>query len=103
MRTLSIVGWKKLETGQFLDNYGGVIKYLLGTIKTGEIYVGEEAPKDIDNWVQDEDVLDTWFSSALWPFSTLGWPNIDADDFKRYYPTNACYWICGIISSGLQE
>ena len=48
------------------DNYGGVIKYLLGTIKeTGEI-VGEEAPKDIDNWVQD--VLDTWFSSALWPF-----------------------------------
>ncbi len=41
---------------------------------TGEIYVGENAPIDIENWHQDEDVLDTWFSSALWPFSTLGWP-----------------------------
>lgn len=37
---------------------------------------------------QDPDVLDTWFSSGLWPFSTLGWPNLDAEDFKRYYPTS---------------
>lgn len=56
--------------------------------ETGEIYVGESAPADPENWVQDEDVLDTWFSSALWPFSTLGWPEI-TDDFKRYYPTDA--------------
>ena len=35
---------------------------------------------------QDEDVLDTWFSSALWPFSTLGWPDENSEDFKRYYP-----------------
>ncbi|SJZ91347.1 valine--tRNA ligase [Anaerorhabdus furcosa] len=55
--------------------------------ETGEIYVGIEAPSDIENWTQDEDVLDTWFSSALWPFSTLGWPN-ETDDLKRYYPTN---------------
>lgn len=55
--------------------------------ETGEIYVNEKAPEDIENWIQDEDVLDTWFSSALWPFSTLGWPN-DTDDLKRYYPTN---------------
>ncbi len=55
--------------------------------ETGEIYVGETAPDDIENWVQDEDVLDTWFSSALWPFSTLGWPEI-TDDYKRYYPTD---------------
>ncbi len=55
--------------------------------ETGEIYVGETAPKDPENWVQDEDVLDTWFSSALWPFSTLGWPEI-TPDFKRYYPTD---------------
>ena len=55
--------------------------------ETGEIYVGESAPADPENWVQDEDVLDTWFSSALWPFSTLGWPEI-TDDFKRYYPTD---------------
>ncbi|MEG0177128.1 valine--tRNA ligase [Anaerorhabdus sp.] len=55
--------------------------------ETGEIYVGLEAPKDIENWTQDEDVLDTWFSSALWPFSTLGWPT-DTADLQRYYPTN---------------
>jgi len=41
-----------------------------------------------ENIHQDEDVLDTWFSSGLWPFSTLGWPNTDAPDFRRYYPTD---------------
>ena len=55
--------------------------------ETGEIYVGETDPEDIENWVQDEDVLDTWFSSALWPFSTLGWPDQTAD-LERYYPNN---------------
>lgn len=54
---------------------------------TGETYVGEEDPKDPENWTQDEDVLDTWFSSALWPFATLGWPE-ETDDYKRYYPTS---------------
>lgn len=56
--------------------------------QTGEMYVGMEAPEDIENWEQDSDVLDTWFSSALWPFSTMGWPDEDAEDFKRYFPTN---------------
>ncbi|MCH3961962.1 MAG: valine--tRNA ligase [Solobacterium sp.] len=55
--------------------------------KTGETYVGETDPKDPENWTQDEDVLDTWFSSALWPFATLGWPENTAD-FQRYYPTS---------------
>ncbi len=55
--------------------------------QTGETYVGENDPVDIENWVQDEDVLDTWFSSALWPFATLGWPE-NTDDLKRYYPTS---------------
>ncbi|MEK6189886.1 MAG: valine--tRNA ligase [Carnobacterium alterfunditum] len=55
---------------------------------SGELYVGMEAPEDSENWVQDPDVLDTWFSSALWPFSTMGWPNEEAEDFKRYFPTN---------------
>lgn len=55
--------------------------------ETGEIYVDIIPPKDIENYRQDEDVLDTWFSSALWPFSTLGWPEI-TEDFKRYYPTS---------------
>ena len=54
--------------------------------KDGEIYVGMEAPKE-KGWVQDEDVLDTWFSSALWPFSTLGWPE-KTKDFERYFPTD---------------
>ena len=51
-----------------------------------EVYVGETAP-DGEGWVQDEDVLDTWFSSALWPFSTLGYPDQTAD-LKRYFPTD---------------
>ena len=55
--------------------------------ETGETYVGMSAPEDIENWVQDEDVLDTWFSSALWPFATLGWPE-ETEDLKRYYPTS---------------
>ena len=51
-----------------------------------EVYVGLEAPKG-EGWSRDEDALDTWFSSALWPFSTLGWPN-ETEDFKRFFPTN---------------
>ena len=54
--------------------------------KDDEIYVGKEAPTE-EGWVQDEDVLDTWFSSALWPFATLGWPQ-DSEDLERYYPTD---------------
>ena len=49
------------------------------------MYVGEEAPEG-DGWTQDEDVLDTWFSSALWPFSTMGWPDVDSEDFKTLLP-----------------
>ena len=77
--------------------------------KTGEMYVGEEAPKDIENWNQDPDVLDTWFSSALWPFSTMGWPDEDSVDYKRYFPTNALvtgydilpFWVARMIFQGL--
>lgn len=73
--------------------------------ETGEIYVGKEAPADIENWKQDEDVLDTWFSSALWPFSTLNWPDTDDADFKRYFPTNTLvtgydiifFWVARMI------
>ena len=55
---------------------------------TGEIYCEVEPPKDIENYTQDEDVLDTWFSSALWPFTTLGWPDTESEDLKRYFPTS---------------
>ena len=54
--------------------------------KDGEIYVGNEAPKE-EGWVQDTDVFDTWFSSALWPFATLGWPD-NTEDLKRYFPND---------------
>ena len=77
--------------------------------KTGEMYVGEEEPKDIENWDQDPDVLDTWFSSALWPFSTMGWPDENSEDFKRYFPTNALvtgydiifFWVSRMIFQSL--
>ncbi|MBU9721936.1 MULTISPECIES: valine--tRNA ligase [Bacillaceae] len=78
--------------------------------ETGEIYVGRTEPEDIENWEQDEDVLDTWFSSALWPFSTMGWPNEEAPDFKRYYSTDVLvtgydiiyFWVARMIFQGLQ-
>ena len=54
--------------------------------KENEIYCGVEAPKG-DGWTQDEDTLDTWFSSSMWTFSTLGWPEI-TPDFKTYHPTD---------------
>ncbi|WP_147803485.1 valine--tRNA ligase [Alkalicoccus halolimnae] len=76
--------------------------------ETGETYVGRNAPADSENWEQDEDVLDTWFSSALWPFSTMGWPDENAEDFKRYYPTDALvtgydiiyFWVARMIFQG---
>ncbi|MCR8852924.1 valine--tRNA ligase [Lysinibacillus sp. FSL R7-0073] len=78
--------------------------------ETGEIYVGKEAPADADNWTQDEDVLDTWFSSALWPFSTMGWPDEANEEYKRYYPTNTLvtgydiifFWVSRMIFQGLE-
>ncbi len=78
--------------------------------ETGEIYVGEEAPADSENWQQDPDVLDTWFSSALWPFSTLGWPDEDAEDFKRYFPNDTLvtgydiifFWVSRMIFQSLE-
>lgn len=77
--------------------------------QTGEVYVGEEAPKDPENWNQDTDVLDTWFSSALWPFSTMGWPDTDSEDHKRYFPTNTLvtgydiifFWVSRMIFQSL--
>ncbi len=78
--------------------------------ETGEVYVGMEAPEDVENWTQDEDVLDTWFSSALWPFSTMDWPNTESDMFKRYYPNDTLvtgydiifFWVSRMIFQGLE-
>jgi len=63
------------------------------------------------NIERDPDVLDTWFSSALWPFETLGWPNVEAEDLKKYYPTSVLvtgydiitFWVSRMIVSGLEH
>ena len=76
--------------------------------KDDEIYVGMEAPKE-DGWTQDPDVLDTWFSSALWPFSTLGWPDA-TKELERYYPNNVLvtgydiipFWVNRMTFQGLE-
>ena len=82
----------------------------------GEIIVAKEAPSVCpkcgkDHLRQDEDTLDTWFSSALWPFSTLGWPDKDAEDLKYFYPTNTLvtgydiifFWVIRMMFSGLEN
>lgn len=77
--------------------------------ETGEVLVTETPPHDIRNYHQDEDVLDTWFSSALWPFSTLGWPK-ETDLFNRYYPTDLLvtgydiifFWVSRMIFMALE-
>lgn len=76
--------------------------------KDNEIYVSMEAPKE-DGWTQDPDVLDTWFSSALWPFSTLGWPD-STKELERYYPNNVLvtgydiipFWVNRMTFQGLE-
>lgn len=75
--------------------------------KGDEVYVGETAPVG-EGWEQDTDVLDTWFSSALWPFSTLGWPD-ETEDFKKFYPNNVLvtgydiipFWVNRMTFQGL--
>lgn len=78
--------------------------------ETGEVYVGMEAPADLENWQQDPDVLDTWFSSALWPFSTMGWPDENSEDYQRYFPNNTlvtgydiiAFWVSRMIFQSLE-
>ena len=78
--------------------------------ETGEVYVGMEAPADSQNWTQDPDVLDTWFSSALWPFSTMGWPDEESADYKRYFPNNTLvtgydiltFWVSRMMFQSLE-
>jgi len=75
--------------------------------KDDEILVQIENPGE--GWIQDNDVLDTWFSSALWPFSTMGWPN-KTDMLERYYPNDVLvtgydiifFWVCRMVFQGLE-
>ena len=81
----------------------------------GEINVSKTKPKKCkkcgsNNLYQDEDTLDTWFSSALWPFSTLGWPDTKNKDYQRFYPTNVLvtgfdiitFWVSRMMTQGLE-
>lgn len=81
----------------------------------GHIHVAKNAPLKCEKCGsiklhQDEDTLDTWFSSALWPFSTLGWPNTESEDYKRFYPTNVLvtgfdiitFWVSRMMTQGLE-
>lgn len=83
--------------------------------ETGEMVVAYDeaearAKLGRDDLKQDEDVLDTWFSSALWPFSTLGWPDEASEDLKRYFPTSVLvtgydiipFWVSRMIFTGLE-
>ncbi len=78
-------------------------------IGAGEIYVGIEPPPDAENWTQDPDVLDTWFSSWLWPFATMGWPE-NTDTLNQFYPTNDLvtgpdiifFWVARMIMAGYE-
>ena len=73
-----------------------------------EVYSGEEAPEG-EGWVQEEDVLDTWFSSAIWPFATLGWPDETAE-LEAFYPTDFLttareilfLWVARMIMTGIE-
>ncbi|CDE60014.1 valine--tRNA ligase [Fusobacterium sp. CAG:439] len=77
--------------------------------ETGEMVVAKENPDPV-NYTQDSDVLDTWFSSGLWPFSTMGWPNTESEDFKKFYPTTTLvtgfdiifFWVARMITMGLE-
>ena len=83
--------------------------------KCGHINVAKSMPEKCEkcgstHLHQDEDTLDTWFSSALWPFSTLGWPNTEAEDYKTFYPTNVLvtgfdiitFWVSRMMSQGIE-
>ena len=78
-----------------------------------EVYVGVEPPPDPENWNQDEDSLDTWASSWLWPFATMGWPDKDAMEksgLSRFYPTSDLvtgpdiifFWVARMIMAGME-
>ena len=72
---------------------------------TGEMVVAKQNP-DPTQYTQDNDVLDTWFSSGLWPFSTMGWPNIENKDFKKFFPTSTLvtgfdiifFWVARMVT-----
>lgn len=80
----------------------------LADLEAGDLHVSEEPPSDPENWVQDDDVLDTWFSSWLWPFATMENPGEESDLVRKFYPTTDLvtgpdiifFWVARMIMAG---
>ena len=94
--------WGHRIPAYYCDNCGHI------TVSRNEVKECEKCQSK--NIHQDEDTLDTWFSSALWPFSTLGWPNTESEDYKTFFPTNVLvtaydiitFWVSRMIVSSLE-
>ncbi|HUZ07469.1 MAG TPA: class I tRNA ligase family protein, partial [Candidatus Paceibacterota bacterium] len=98
----------KLESLSGLDMSEG-FDTVISNIDPKDFHVGIEPPPDLENWEQDPDVLDTWFSSWLWPFATMGWPE-QTDTLKKFYPTTDLvtgpdiifFWVARMIMAGYE-
>ena len=109
-------GWKISATGVFPDSSGGDTGFpAYYCEECGEMVVAKDMPENCPkcggtHLKQDEDTLDTWFSSALWPFSTLGWPE-KTEELEYFYPTNVLvtgydiifFWVIRMVFSGLEQ
>ena len=101
------IGWRASDPGASRASCGGAIACPSG-IAARETYVGLEPPEGA-GWEQDPDVLDMWFSSALWPFATLGWPE-DTPQLRAFYPTDVLLtardiiflWVARMVMMGLE-
>ena len=113
---LSTTGWRTSTTGASPVSSGGAIRFPRGSARTAARYtVSREDPTECchcgsKHIVREEDVLDTWFSSALWPFETLGWPD-KTEDLDYFYPTDVLvtgydiifFWVARMIFSGCEQ
>ena len=82
----------------------------MSNFENGDIHVGIDAPADVENWLRDEDVMDTWFSSWLWPFATMSDLGENSDTLKKFYPTTDLvtgpdiifFWVARMIMAGFR-
>jgi valyl-tRNA synthetase len=99
---------EKLEA-KYLTKGLGLFETVIQNTNPKDFYVETEPPPDLENWEQDPDVLDTWFSSWLWPFATMGWPE-QTGTLKKFYPTTDLvtgpdiifFWVARMIMAGYE-
>ena len=101
---------KSIETDTFLTNPDGSIKWFVGrTLQEAQTIFEQSHPSQSYQLIQDEDVLDTWFSSALLPFANFGWPNLEAADYKAFFPNTVLetghdilfFWVARMVMMSL--